>query len=152
MHARILDLSVFDAGTGGSRDLAGEKEVVMLENSEAVATIAVKDTKAAKRFYEEKLGLKPARSEEPSVLSYRTGKSTLFVYESQYAGTNKATAATWVVPDVDGAVRDLKAKGVAFEHYDMPQMKREGDVHVAGKTRTAWFKDPDGNIFSLVNG
>ena len=69
---------------------------------------------------------------------------------SRYAGTNEATAATWEVPNVDEMVNELKAKGVTFEHYDLPDTKREGDVHVAGGTRVAWFKDPDGNILSIV--
>jgi catechol 2,3-dioxygenase-like lactoylglutathione lyase family enzyme len=124
----------------------------MLGEKDAIATIAVKDTKAAKQFYEGKLGLKPERSEDPTVLTYKSGDSTLFVYQSQYAGTNKATAATWVVADVDETVRDLKSKGVSFEHYDMPEMTRQGDVHVSGSMRAAWFKDPDGNILSLVSG
>ena len=47
-------------------------------------------------------------------------------------------------------VRTLKGRGVSFEHYDLPRMTRQGDVHVAGQMKTAWFKDPDGNIFSLV--
>jgi hypothetical protein len=76
----------------------------------------------------------------------------LNVYRSQYAGTNRATAVTWLVgDDVEGVVRALKAKGVTFEHYDMPNMKREGDNHVAGDMKVAWFKDPDGNILSVVN-
>ena len=74
----------------------------------------------------------------------------LFVYRSQYAGTNKATAATWIAEEVDALVRTLKSRGVAFEHYDFPNTTREGDVHVAGTMRVAWFKDPDGNIFSIV--
>jgi hypothetical protein len=39
---------------------------------------------------------------------------------------------------------------VTFEHYDLPNMTRQGDLHVAGAMKVAWFKDPDGNIFSLV--
>ncbi|HEY3204498.1 MAG TPA: VOC family protein [Thermoanaerobaculia bacterium] len=124
----------------------------MLRDKDAIATIAVKDTNAAKKFYEDTLGLKPAPTRERGVLSYKTGNSAILVYESRYAGTNKATAATWVVDDVEGVVRDLKGKGVAFEHYDLPDTKRRGDVHVSGKTKVAWFKDPDGNILSLVNG
>jgi catechol 2,3-dioxygenase-like lactoylglutathione lyase family enzyme len=124
----------------------------MLGDKEAVATIAVKDTKAAKKFYEGKLGLKPEPSQESGVLSYKSGSSSVLVYESRFAGTNKATAATWVVDDVDREVRDLKAKGVSFEHYDLPDTTRKGDVHVSGNTRVAWLKDPDGNILSLVNG
>ena len=122
----------------------------MLGTNDAVATIAVKDTKAARNFYEKTLGFKPERSEE-GVLVYGSGRSKLFVYQSDFAGTNKATAATWVLPDVDGTVRDLKTKGVRFEHYDMPGMTRKGDVHVAGEMKAAWFKDPDGNILAIVS-
>jgi catechol-2,3-dioxygenase len=124
----------------------------MLGDKNAAVTIAVKDTKSAKKFYESTLGLKPAPTREAGVLSYKSGNSTVLVYESKYAGTNKATAATWVVDDVEGIVRDLKGKGVAFEHYDFPNGKRQGDVHLMGETKAAWFKDPDGNILSVVNG
>ena len=72
------------------------------------------------------------------------------MYRSQYAGTNKATAVTFVAEQVEDLVRTLKGRGVTFEHYDLPQMTRHGDIHVAGPMKTAWFKDPDGNIFSLV--
>ena len=54
------------------------------------------------------------------------------------------------MPDVEKAVEDLKTRGVAFEHYDMPDTTRVGDVHVSGRTRVAWFKDPDGNIHSIA--
>ena len=74
----------------------------------------------------------------------------MLVYKSQYAGTNKATAATWTVDNINSAVQGLKAKGVVFEHYDFPGVKRDGDVHLTGRTKAAWFKDPDGNILSLV--
>ena len=125
----------------------------MLGDKDAMATIAVKDTGVARKFYEGKLGLKLVPSEESGVVGYKTGNSTIMVYESEFAGTNKATAATWVVgAQVDKIVKALKAKGVAFEHYDLPETTREGDVHVSGKVRVAWFKDPDGNILSIVNG
>jgi catechol 2,3-dioxygenase-like lactoylglutathione lyase family enzyme len=122
----------------------------MLNRITAVPTVAVKDLKRARRFYEEVLGLKPSGVEESDAIAYGNGGSGLFVYESRYAGTNQATAVTWIAGDgVDDAVRTLKGKGVAFEHYDLPGMKREGDVHVAGNMRAAWFKDPDGNIHAL---
>jgi hypothetical protein len=76
----------------------------------------------------------------------------VLVYKSQFAGSNKATAVTWIVDDVEGTVRDLKAKGISFEHYDFPGMTRKGDVHIAGKSKAAWFKDPDGNILAVVSG
>jgi catechol-2,3-dioxygenase len=125
----------------------------MLQNKNAMATLAVKDIGVARKFYEGILGLKESGTEGSSVVSYTSGRSELMVYESQYAGTNQATAATWVVGDeLDGIVRQLGSKGVSFEHYDLPNTRREGDVHVSGSTRVAWFKDPDGNILSLVNG
>ena len=124
----------------------------MLADKDAVATIAVKDLKAAKKFYGDTLGLKLTPMPEPEVLNYKSGNSTLLVYKSQFAGSNKATSVTWIVDDVEGTVKDLKAKGIAFEHYDFPGMTRKGDVHIAGKSKAAWFKDPDGNILAVVSG
>ncbi len=68
----------------------------MLAEKNAAATIAVRDVKTAKKFYEDVLGLKPVPNQEQGVLSYKSGDSSILVYESQYAGTNKATAATWL--------------------------------------------------------
>jgi len=124
----------------------------MLGDRDATATVAVKDLQAAKKFYEGKLGLKRTGPEDPESLVYTTGKTQLFVYRSEYAGTNQATAVTWGVgPRFDELVRGLGAKGVTFERYDLPGTTREGDVHVTGELKVAWFKDPDGNIHSLVN-
>jgi len=125
----------------------------MLGDKEAIATIAVKDLAVAKQFYEGTLGLTPSASANAGVASYTSGGSKVLVYQSQFAGTNRATSATWVVGhDIENLVNALKAKGVTFEHYDFPGVVRRGDVHVAGETKTAWFKDPDGNILNLVNG
>ena len=125
----------------------------MLGDKEAMATIAVRDLGKARKFYEDKLDLKVADTEGSEVVAYSSGKSKVLVYVSQYAGTNKATAATWVVgEEVEKIVQDLKGKGVSFEHYDMPDTTRKGDIHVSGDVRVAWFKDPDGNILSIVNG
>ena len=122
----------------------------MLSDSDALATVAVKDTKTAAQFYESKLGLKKLDSPEPTILLYEGGSTKLLVYPSQFAGTNQATSVTWIVGDVDREVQALKEKGVTFERYDMPNVTHEGDVHVSGKRRTAWFKDPDGNIHALA--
>jgi catechol 2,3-dioxygenase-like lactoylglutathione lyase family enzyme len=128
----------------------------MLGDKEAVANIAVKNLETAKKFYEETLGLTQigAEGQEEEVIVFRSGSSTIYVYKSQYAGTNQATALTWVVgKDIEGVVQELKAKGVTFEHYDMPDMTREDDdIHVAGNMKVAWFKDPDGNILNIING
>jgi catechol 2,3-dioxygenase-like lactoylglutathione lyase family enzyme len=121
----------------------------MLSDNDAIATVAVKNLEVAKTFYQNTLGLTKVMENE-EVLAFRTGKSTLFVYRSQYAGTNKATAVTFVAEEVEELVRTLRSKGVNFEHYDLPAMTRQGDIHVAGPMKAAWFKDPDGNIFSVV--
>jgi catechol 2,3-dioxygenase-like lactoylglutathione lyase family enzyme len=128
-------------------------EVSMLRDTNVMATVAVRKIDVARRFYEDTLGLEVSATEGDAVRAYRSGESTLLVYESSFAGTNKATSATWIVGDeLDGIVRALTAKGVTFEHYDLPDTTRQGDVHVSGKTRVAWFKDPDGNILSIASG
>jgi catechol 2,3-dioxygenase-like lactoylglutathione lyase family enzyme len=125
----------------------------MLGNKDAVANIAVKNLDQARKFYEGTLGLKQVGAEGEELIVFKSGNAFLNVYRSKYAGTNKATAVTWAVgDDVEGVVRALKAKGVSFEHYDLPGMTRKGDVHVAGDMKVAWFKDPDGNILNIVNG
>ena len=123
----------------------------MLGSIEALATLAVVDIDRAKRFYEGKLGLKALPGPEPSVLVLQTGSTKMIVYPSEYAGTNRATAATWVVKDVEATVKELRGRGITFEHYDFPGVKVQGDVHVVGKSKAAWFKDPDGNILAIVS-
>jgi catechol 2,3-dioxygenase-like lactoylglutathione lyase family enzyme len=123
----------------------------MLGDNNVCASIAVKDMDAAKKFYGDVLGLE-ASMETPGGTFYKSGKGGIFVYPSQYAGTNKATYAAWNIEDVAGAVEALTSKGVTFERYpDMPDVTMEGDVHVMGDLKAAWFKDPDGNILNIVN-
>ena len=125
----------------------------MLADKNTAANIAVKDLGRAQKFYEGTLGLKESGREGEELIAYESGNSMIFVYRSDYAGTNKATCMTWIVGDeVEQVARALKAKGVAFEHYDMPGMKLEGDVHVGHGMKVAWFKDPDGNILNIASG
>jgi catechol 2,3-dioxygenase-like lactoylglutathione lyase family enzyme len=124
-----------------------------LGDKDAVVTLAVRDLGAAKKFYEGTLGLDPSQGQEEGTASYQTAKARIFVYPSQYAGTNQATAVTWLVDDVEGIVNELKAKGVQFEHYEnLPDTKLVGDIHIAGDKKLAWFKDQDGNIHALAGG
>jgi catechol 2,3-dioxygenase-like lactoylglutathione lyase family enzyme len=127
----------------------------MLGDKDAVATIAVKDLAAAQKFYEEKLGLTKAGSgDDPGGVMYKSGNSMVFVYQSDFAGSNKATTANWGVgEDIEKVVNELKGKGITFEQYDIPGATRQGDVHVieGPGLKAAWFKDPDGNILNIVN-
>lgn len=124
----------------------------MLGDKDAAANIAVKNLERARKFYEDTLGLPQIGSEGQEVIIFKSGNTLINVYQSQYAGTNKATAVTWVVgQDVEDFVQQLKAKGIAFEHYDMPGVTRNGDVHVVEDMKVAWFKDPDGNILNIAN-
>jgi catechol 2,3-dioxygenase-like lactoylglutathione lyase family enzyme len=129
------------------------QETPMLGNINAVANLAVKDLAVARRFYEDTLGLTQVDAQGEEVIVYRSGTTRINVYRSSFAGTNQATAVTWSVDgDIERLVAALKAKGVRFEHYDMPGMKLEGDIHVMDHMKVAWFKDPDGNILNLING
>lgn len=123
----------------------------MLANKDAIATIAVSDLAAAEKFYEEKLGFKRAGPQEPGTHTYQSGRSTFMVYQSQYAGTNKATAATWIVDDAEVLAQELAARGVSFEHYDFPQTTWKGGVHFYKNLKQVWFKDPDGNILAVIS-
>jgi catechol 2,3-dioxygenase-like lactoylglutathione lyase family enzyme len=123
----------------------------MLAGHDVGATLAVTDIDVARTFYEGTLGLSPVM-EFPDSVVYAAGASRLLVYHSEFAGTNKATAATWAVGDqLETLVAGLRAKGVSFEHYDLPETTLDGDIHVMGEMRGAWFTDPTGNIISLIN-
>ncbi len=119
----------------------------MLEKSVVMPTVAVKDIEKAKKFYGQTLGLK-LLDENEGGLTFESGGCHLFVYESEFAGTNKATYAAWNVKDIKKVAEDLKGKGVEFLHYD-GLGKLDGDVHIMGPFKAAWFKDQDGNILSL---
>jgi catechol 2,3-dioxygenase-like lactoylglutathione lyase family enzyme len=117
-----------------------------------IPMLAVKDIARARRFYTDTMGLQEDREATEGILQFRAGDTVFMVYPSQYAGTNKATALTWVVGDqLEQVVEALRRKGVAFEHYELPDTVRKGDIHESGSIRNAWFKDPDGNIHAVSN-
>jgi hypothetical protein len=64
------------------------------------------------------------------------------VYASQYAGTNQATCVTWAIDDVERVAKELSARGVTFEHYDLPGTTVEGDAHVEGDRKAVWSRTP----------
>ena len=122
----------------------------MLQQSPMYAYLPAKDVARARKFYEEKLGLKPKQEIEGGV-TYEFGKGTAcFLYPTPNAGTSKASQAFWQVEDIEREVRELKARGVKFEDYDMPGMKMQDGISTAGGAKAAWLKHSEGNILSLI--
>lgn len=122
----------------------------MLGKADATPMVAVKDLDRARKFYEDTLGLK-AKDEWGEGVTLESGDTRINLYRSEFAGTNKATALTFDVDDIDKEVGELKEKGIFFEQYDLPGLERQGDLYVGeGGFKTTWFKDPDGNILSLM--
>jgi catechol 2,3-dioxygenase-like lactoylglutathione lyase family enzyme len=122
----------------------------VLNDSLVTANVPASDLDRARHFYADVLGLTPA-DENPGGLLYTTqGGTTFFLYQTEYAGQAGHTIAQWHVGDVAGEVRELKAKGLEFEHYDMPGVTWDGDVaSMEGMGHAAWFKDSEGNIMCL---
>ena len=106
----------------------------MLRDHTAIATVSVKDLEAARKYYSEVLGLQ-LKDDNTQALTYVAGKSVLLVYQSQFAGTNKATGVNWSVGnDFDKTVTELKAKGqegsLGLEYsrqQDLDSAPKEGD-------------------------
>jgi len=122
----------------------------MLQNSPFYAYIPARDVARARRFYEDKLGLK-AREEVAGGVVYEFGKGTAaFLYPTPNAGTSRASQAFWQVADIEREVAELKKRGVKFEDYDMPGMKTEDGIFTGGGARAAWFKDSEGNILAVI--
>ena len=127
----------------------------MLGGFDVIASVAVRDGRAARDFYEGVLGLTVAHWHEDSGMAeYRSGSGRMIVYPSDTAGKNAATSAGWGVGErLEAVVEALQAKGVRFERYDIPGAERRGDIHVMeGNFRAAWFRDPDGNILHVNSG
>ena len=123
----------------------------MLGEADVIATVAVKDIEPAKKFYGETLGLEQVK-EDNGVVTYQSGGSKMVVYAAPTGGSNQASSATWQVKDLKAIVTALAGKGIKFEHYDMPAVTMDGDIHVMGGSQASWFKDPDGNTLALVSG
>lgn len=126
----------------------------MLQNAPMYAYIPAKDVARARKFYDSKVGLKNGK-EVAGGVSYEFSDHTgCFLYPAgDSAGTSKASQAFWLVEDVEREVKELRSRGVEFEHYDakeLSDMKMEGDIAVGGGTKAAWFKDTEGNIMALI--
>ena len=122
----------------------------MLQNAPMYSYIPAKDVARARRFYEDKVGLKPKHEIAGGVV-YEFGKGTAcFLYPTQNAGTSKASQAFWQVEDIEREVAELKKRGVTFEKYDMPQMQEKNGIYTGGGAKAAWFKDSEGNTLAVI--
>ncbi len=123
----------------------------MLQEFSMYAYIPANDVARARKFYEGKLGFKPAEETAGGVV-YKFGDSTgCFLYPAApSAGTSKASQAFWTVDDVEKTVADLRARGVKFEEYDEPAPKTVNGIAEGGGAKAAWFKDTEGNIMALI--
>src|SRR6185436_3134346 len=93
----------------------------MLQKSPIYAYIPAKDVGRARKFYEEKVGLK-AKQEIAGGVVYEFAEHTAcFLYPTENAGTSRASQAFWQVDDVEREVAELRSRGVKFEEYDLPE-------------------------------
>jgi catechol 2,3-dioxygenase-like lactoylglutathione lyase family enzyme len=121
----------------------------MLSKREFHATLPVKDLNRAKKFYADKLGLKP-ESETPAGVVYRFKDSWFVLFPSSGASSGTFTQGGWETDDIGIDVAELRSRGVVFEEYDMPGFKSVNGIVQTGADRAAWFKDSEGNLLALI--
>jgi predicted enzyme related to lactoylglutathione lyase len=120
----------------------------MLQRFPMYAYIPAQDVARARRFYETNLGFVPKQEVAGGVVYEFAAGTACFLYPTPNAGTSSASQAFWQVDDVEHEVAELRAKGVAFENYDMPGMK--DGIMTGGGSKAAWFKDSEGNIMAII--
>src|SRR4029450_1032175 len=126
----------------------------MLSDVTPVTALPAADLSRARDFYEGTLGLAQPREGMGGVV-YTCGSGMIFVYESEYAGTNKATAVGFDVPlsAFDDEVGFLREKGVSFLTFDLEGGEwNEGGASLGDAVKAIWFTDPDGNILNISAG
>ena len=128
----------------------------MLDGSKAFSGFAVKDIEAAKAFYGGKLGLDVADGEMGELVLKVAGGNSIFVYPKGDHEPATYTILNFPVDDIDAAVDALTQAGVVFERYDEESIKTDDKGIARGKEANqgpdiAWFRDPSGNILSVLS-
>ena len=126
----------------------------MLSQHTPVATLPTKDLPKARTFYEDTLGMTPER-ESVAGVSYKCSGGMVFLYQSEYAGTNKATAVSFDLPmsAFDNEIGALREKGVSFMTFEAEGLDwSEGVASMGEEMKSVWFTDPDGNIINVSAG
>jgi catechol 2,3-dioxygenase-like lactoylglutathione lyase family enzyme len=120
----------------------------MLTNARAIVTLPAVDIDRARKFYEGKLGLKPAEADANEV-TYECGKGTAIFLYKRAATKADHTAFFFEVEDLDKEMKELRARGVVFEEYDLPGLKTVNGIAEMDGEKAAWFKDSEGNIIGV---
>lgn len=122
----------------------------MLNEFPAAATRAATDMNKAKQFYTEKLGLKVVIDMGQAAEFEAGAGSRIVMYpRGKHNTVGNHTLVTFTVKDIENVVLKMKEKGVAFEKYDAGSIKTINGVATIGNLKSAWFKDPDGNIIAV---
>jgi predicted enzyme related to lactoylglutathione lyase len=123
----------------------------MLANSRAFSGIGVDDFEKAKDFYGETLGLRLTVLDEENRLMtlHLAGDRDTLLYESPSFSPAGYTVLNFEVDDIDAAVDELSSRGVKFEQYDEMTQDEKGVMREGGPL-IAWFKDPAGNVLSVI--
>ena len=120
----------------------------MLQTNKAFSSFSVDDLQKAKDFYAQALGLQVKESKEG--LELHPGENDVFVYPKPNHSPATFTVLNFLVHDIETTVDELSGKGVKFEHYDGEIKTDAKGIHRNGGPTIAWFKDPAGNILSVV--
>ena len=120
----------------------------MLAGSPLYPTIPARDLARARAFYEGLLGL-PVVRDKGFEITFRAGDVEVDVYASEEAGTARHTLAAFIVDDIERTVRGLQERGLVFEEYDRADLKTVNGIAVLGPDKSAWFRDPDGNLLNI---
>lgn len=125
----------------------------MFADSKAFSGFSVDDLEKAKEFYGSTLGLRVSQDDTMGHLALHLGgDTTVLVYPKDNHQPASFTILNFPVDDVDRAVDDLTARGVSMERYEEFEADDKGIVRGEGGTPTiAWFKDPAGNVLSVLN-
>ena len=108
------------------------------------------DPQALMAFYEEKLGFNPIRILPGGAMYEAANRTRFIIYPTPNAGKSPNTLMGFATADVEAEVRELKERGVVFEEYDYPTLKTVDSIATVGPTRSAWFRDSEGNIIGVV--
>ena len=121
----------------------------IFREAESFSSFSVNDLKKARDFYSQTLGLDCSETEEG--LELHTSDSTVFLYPKPNHTPASFTVLNFAVNDIEEAVDELTSMGVSLEHYKLPDIKTdERGIFSGPGHRIAWFKDPAGNILSVI--